>query len=465
MGMEDMGKTLAERMADYTTRLRYEDLPAEVVHEVKRRVIDSLGCAIGAYDAEPCTVGRNIASTLTAKQGSTLLGTAHQSPPDWAAFVNGCMVRYFDYNDTYLSKEPAHPSDNIPAALAVAEANGSSGRDLIAAIVIAYEIQCRLCDATSLRMIGWDHVTYGAFSTAAACARLMGLDMERGRHAINIAGVRSAALRQSRVGELSHWKGCAFADEARHGVFAAMLAREGMTGPAPIFEGDKGFEKLVSGPLVPVGPFGATPTPAGHDCMILKTSIKCWPVEYHAQSAVDAALQLRRELSGPDQIQSVLVESHDAAVDIIGCEPEKWFPTTRETADHSLPYIVAAALMDGEITDRQFSSERFQDPRLLALVQKVKVVRHAELSAAYPGAVGNIVTVTRIDHHSFTRRVDHACGHAANPMSDELVEKKFHALVDARLGSARAADVVAWVWDLDKAQDLGELLKLLEVSR
>jgi 2-methylcitrate dehydratase len=460
-----MPKPLAERMAEYAVRLRYEDLPPAVIHEVKRRVIDSLGCALGAWDAEPCRIGRKIAMTLTAENGSTLLGTRHRAPPDWAAFVNGCMVRYFDYNDTYLSKEPAHPSDNIPAALAVAEACGAPGRELIAAIVIAYEVQCRLCDATSLRAIGWDHVTYGAFSTALASARLMQLDAERTRHAVNIAGVRAAALRQSRVGELSHWKGCAFADAARHGVFAAMLAHEGMTGPAPIFEGERGFERLVSGPLIPAGPFGEVPTPAGADCMICKTSIKCWPVEYHAQSAVDAALQLRREAANPAEIQSVLVESHDAAVDIIGSEPEKWFPATRETADHSLPYIVAAALVDGEMTDRQFAPKRLRDRKLLELVQKVKVDRHTELSAAYPGAVGNIVTVTRSDGRTFTRRVDHACGHAKNPMSDEGVEMKFRTLAEPRIGSSRAAEVLNWLWKLDEALNVNDLFALVEVAR
>lgn len=458
-----MVKTLAERMSEYAVGLRYEDLPPVVVHEVKRRVLDSLGCALGAWESEPAGVARRVTATLAAESGATVFGTAHRAPPDWAAFANGCMVRYLDYNDTYLSKEPAHPSDNIPAALAIAQSVGATGRELIAAIVIAYEVQCRLCDSTSLRAIGWDHVTYGAFSTALAAARLMRLEVHRARHAVNIAGVRSAALRQSRVGELSHWKGCAFADEARHGVFAAMLAREGMTGPAPIFEGEKGFEKLVSGPLVPAGPFGESPTPAAGDCMICKTSIKCWPVEYHAQSAVDAALQIREQIGRPEAIASVDVESHDAAVDIIGSEPEKWTPRTRETADHSLPYIVAAALADGEITARQFAPERFRDAKLLDLVQKVKVHRHAELSAAYPGAVGNIVTVTLRDGRRLTRRVDHACGHARNPMSDELVERKFHSMADPRIGADRANRVVQWAWNLEKSDRVDDVFPLLEV--
>src|SRR5437762_6530490 len=287
-------KTLAEQMAEYVAGLRFEEMPAPVVHEVKRRVIDSIGCALGAWKAEPCVIARHVASQFSAERGATLLGTTHRAPPDWAAFANGCLVRYLDYNDTYLSKEPAHPSATLPAALAAAEAAGATGRQLITAILLAYEVQCRFCDVASLRAHGWDHVTYGAFSSALAAATLFGLDARRMRHALGIAGVAGVALRQSRVGELSHWKGCAFANAARHGVYAALLAREGMTGPAPIFEGEKGFEKLVSGPLndfkLPTVASGLRPD----DFMILKTSIKFWPAEYHSQSAIEAALKLRR---------------------------------------------------------------------------------------------------------------------------------------------------------------------------
>jgi 2-methylcitrate dehydratase len=463
-----MSSTLAERFAHYATSLRYEDLPEDVVHEAKRRVIDSFGCALGAYDAAPCVVARDVAGSFSATRGSVLWGTRHVAPPDWAAFANGCLVRYLDYNDTYLSKEPAHPSDNIPAALAVAQAQGAGGAELIAAIVLAYEVQCRLCDATSLRAIGWDHVTYGAFSTALAASRLLRLGAEPTRHAVGIAGVTSAALRQSRVGELSHWKGCAFANAARHGVFAALLARGGMTGPAPIFEGEKGFQKLVSGPLPIAAPFSQE-APASRvppdGFMITKTSIKCWPVEYHAQSAVEAALALRPKVRNLSDVESVLVESHDAAVDIIGSEPEKWRPRSRETADHSLPYIVAAALADGQVTHRQFDPERFGDASLLDLVRRVEVRRHRELSSLYPNTVGNVVTVRVRGGQTLTRRVDHACGNVNNPMSDEQVEAKFHSQADPVLGRERAAALVRWCWGLDRAANLDALADLLEVRR
>jgi 2-methylcitrate dehydratase len=454
--------TLAEQLANYACSLRFEDLSREVVHEVKRRVIDSVGCALGAWHEEPCRIARDVASEFLAKNGSTIIGTNHSAPPDWAAFANGCCVRYFDYNDTYLSKEPAHPSDNFSAVLAIAESVGASGRELITAIALAYEVQCRLCDAASIRARGWDHVTYGAFSTALPCARLMELSPERTRQAVNIAGVACAAMRQARVGELSHWKGVAFANAARHGVYSALLACAGMTGPAPIFEGQMGFEKQLGVSLGNVGERFAVPSvPSefGPASMILNTSIKYWPAEYHSQSAIEAALFLRKQIVDLVQIKSVVIESHDAAVDIIGSEPEKWKPETRETADHSLPYITAVALIDGEVTERQFQPSRFTDPKVWKFLESVRVERSAELSGLYPGAVANILHVDLADGRRLTKRVDYPLGHAKNPLKDWEVEGKFYSLVTPKLGKDRAQRIVDLAWKLDEAPTVDELMR------
>ncbi len=453
-----MKTTLAHQLANYSSSVGFEDLSKEVVHEVKRRIIDSLGCALGAWNEEPCVIARNVASDFSARNGATIIGTIHKAPPDWTAFANGCCIRYFDYNDTYLSKEPAHPSDNISAALAAAESVGTTGRQLIAAIALAYEVQCRLCDAASIRARGWDHVTYGAFSTALACAHLMKLDPEKTRHAVNIAGVACAAMRQSRAGELSHWKGVAFADAARRGVYSALLARAGMTGPAPIFEGQMAFEKQLGVSLGNVGEkFRGAPQ------MILNTSIKFWPAEYHSQSAIEAALSLRKEIDDLAKIRSVTIESHDASVDIIGSEPEKWKPETRETADHSLPYITAIALLDGEVTEKQFDCERFSHPDIWKFLENVKVVRHAELSGMYPDAVANIVHVDLTDGRRLTKRVEYPMGHAKNPLKDSEVEEKFFALVEPALGEKRAKRIVDLAWKLDAAANIDELMKALEM--
>jgi 2-methylcitrate dehydratase len=459
-----MATTLAHQLAEFASTLRFNDLSKEVVHEVKRRVLDSIGCALGAWNEEPCKIARKVASDFSAKKGSTIIGTRHKAPPDWAAFANGCCIRYFDYNDTYLSKEPAHPSDNIAATMALAESLGSSGREFITATALAYEVQCRLCDAASIRARGWDHPTYGDFSTALGCANLMGLNAEKTRHAVNIAGVACAAMRQARVGELSHWKGVAFANAARHGVYSALLARAGMTGPAPIFEGQMGFEKQLGVALGNVGekfvkrPDAKTPN-EGTAAMILNTSIKYWPAEYHSQSAVEAALFLRKSISNIADVKGMTIESHDASVDIIGSEPEKWRPETRETADHSLPYITAIALIDGEVTEEQFQPKRFTDQEIWKFLQNVKVGRNSELSAMYPGAVANIVHVDLKSGQRLTKRVDYPLGHAKNPMKDSEVESKFRALVEPELGKARAKKIVDLVWKLDRSANVDALLK------
>jgi 2-methylcitrate dehydratase len=461
-----MTKTLAHQLAEYACALRFEDLSKEVVHEVKRRVIDSLGCALGAWREEPCVIARKVASEFSVKSGSTIIGTNHKAPADWAALATGCCIRYFDYNDTYLSKEPAHPSDNIGAALAAAESVGANGRELITAIALAYEVQCRLCDAASLRARGWDHVTYGAFSTALAAARLMKLDPEKTRHAVNIAGVACAAMRQARVGELSHWKGVAFANAARHGVYSALLARAGMTGPAPIFEGQMGFQRQLGVSLGKVGEKFAVPFTKiehGPASMILKASIKYWPAEYHSQSAIEAALMLRNEIVDLAAVESIVIESHDAAVDIIGSEAEKWRPETRETADHSLPYITAIALIDGEVTSKQFEPKRFTDAKIWKFLEQVKVERNQELSAMYPGAAANIVHVDLADGRRVSKRVDYPLGHAKNPLKDSELEGKFRSLVEPSLGAQRAEKIADLVWKLDAAQNVDDLMVALEM--
>ncbi len=454
-----MTQPLANRFADYACKLCYADLPADVVHETKRRFIDSFATAVGAMDADAHAIARRCALRVTGKPGAGLLGGG-QSSAEWAAFVNGLLIRYLDFNDTYLSLEPAHPSDNLAAVLAAGELAGAGGQELITAAVLAYEIQCRLCDAASLRKHGFDHVTYGAVSSAVAASKLLKLDAARTAHAIGLAGVANTALRQTRAGELSMWKGCAFANAARNGVFAALLAADGMTGPAPIFEGDVGFMKLLTGPFT-VPELGGD----GRPFMLTRTYIKFWPAEYHSQSAIDAALQLRGEIGDLGNVRAIDIHTFDAAVDIIGKDPEKWRPQTRETADHSLPYCTAVALADGDVTLAQFAPDRFSDATLLELVAKVKIHRDAGLSARYPNGIPNRLTVTLADGRKLVKEVEFPRGHAHNPMTDVEVETKFRALVEPRYGKTKADQVLRACWELDKLPAAGNLVRLLDVDR
>jgi 2-methylcitrate dehydratase len=452
-----MPETLAERLAEYAISTRYDDLPEPVVHEAKRRLIDALGCALGARSADTPRVAERVASRITAEPAATTLYGSRTSP-DMAAFVNGILFRYLDFNDTYLSREPAHPSDNLAAVLAAAEASDSTGSSLIAAAVVAYEVQCRLADAWSIRSQGWDHVCYGAFSTALGAGKLLGLDAPSLVHAQGISGVAHMAMRQTRAGWLSMWKGAAFANTSRNGVLAALLAAEGMTGPAPIFEGEMGFFAEVAHGEFDLPDLGGRD---GAGYMLPRTYIKNWPAEYHAQSAIDAALQIRKVVGDPAAIDRVRIETFDVAVEIIA-DPEKWRPRTRETADHSLPYCVAVALQDGEVGLPQFSEERIADPALLDLVSRTEVRELPEFSARYPASTPNRIEVTLRSGESVVREVEFPRGHSGNPMTDEEVEAKFGRLAEGELPPQRQSEVLRRLWALETEADPSSLLALFQ---
>lgn len=450
---------LAEEIAGWVANVQLDAIPEAAIHEAKRRVVDSIGVAFGAYNCPPGKAARVLCRRTQASPGATTIGMTHATAPDLATFHNGVLFRYLDFNDTYLALEPAHPSDNIAAALAAAELAGSTGRQLLGAIVLGYEIQCRLCDAASLRSHGWDHTTYGTMSAALLAGKLLGLNAEQLRHALALAVTPNVALRQTRSGELSMWKGCAFAAAARGGVFAALLASEGVTGPWQIFEGEFGIWKQLTGRF-------ALPPFAGHtgdDWMIHQTHIKFWPVEYHAQSAVDAALQLRSVVQA-DQVDRIEIISFDAAVDIIGKDPEKFAPKSRETADHSMPYCVAAALLAGDITTHQFDDEWLQDERVRGLLARTTVHRDATLTAGYPEGIPNLIRVTLKDGSRHEREVRFPRGHARNPMTDAEVRLKFDKIVAESPLAPTAARAYEELWQIDSAVEVTGLVRRLAVE-
>ena len=454
-------KTFSKRLAEYATSLEFSNLSPEVVHEVKRRLIDSLGCALGAYRSELGKIVMRVGQKAESTYGATLLGSYQKTTPDLATFANGALIRYLDYNDTYLSKEPAHPSDNISAALALAEAEKGDGKALITAIILGYEVQCRLCDAASLRERGWDHVAYVSISSAILASRLMNMEFERVEHAIALSITPNIPLRQSRVGELSMWKGCAAANAARNGVFATLLAREGMTGPSEIFEGEKGFFKQVTDPLnLDIGAFGKD----SGDFKILDTYIKQYPSEYHSQAAVEAALELRKEIE-VENIEVINIETYDACVDIIAGDKEKWNPKTRETADHSLPYCIAVALCDGAVGVGQFAEERIKDPELQKIMTKIKVMRNPEHNKQYPEAFPCLIEIKTKSGETFTKTVTYPKGHPKNPLTDSELEGKFNTLNSGLINDDTVNEIIDNIWRLETLKDIGSFMKLFKVGK
>ena len=432
-----MSDRFSRTFAAYAAETTWDRLPPETVHEVERRVLDSIGVAVAALDEDAPVAARRYAA---AHPGSaTVWGTEARAEAEAAGFANGVAVRALDFNDTYLSLEPLHPSDAIAPLLALAEVRGLSGRELIRAIAISYEVSVSLCDAASLRAHGWDHVAFLGIGVASGAGALLGLPPELIEHAVSIATVPHAAMRQTRAGELSMWKGAAAANAARHAVFGASMAEAGMTGPFEPFEGEMGFvRQLLDGqPFAdePLKHLEAMEAPT----RISDTYVKFWPVEYHAQSAVDAALRLHSQLAGRE-ISSVRIDTFRTSYEIIAKDPEKWDPRTRETADHSIQYIVCAALQDGEVTMATFYPARFRRADTLELLhRRTTVEEDTELTAGYPDGIPNRIEVTTAEGDVLTERVDHPRGHARNPMTDDELIAKFCANVSERWPADRAA--------------------------
>ncbi|MES2561916.1 MAG: MmgE/PrpD family protein [Pseudomonadota bacterium] len=239
--------TLVEQLSAYAAQLRYENLPSEVIHQAKRLMIDTVGCALGGYWSEPARIARDVAATVRSSEPVTVIGNGERTSPDLGTFANGVMIRFLDFNDGYTSiGESGHPSDSIAAVLAMAELRRRCGQDAIVATVLAYEVFCRICDEVDLKPLGFDHVTVGGMASTAAAASLLGLQTQEFAQALNLGIAPNVALYQTRIGHVSMWKGCAYANASRNAVFAAMLAARGMTGPSPVFEGVGGYFKAVA---------------------------------------------------------------------------------------------------------------------------------------------------------------------------------------------------------------------------
>ncbi len=451
---------IVDYLSSYATALRFEDIPHEVVRQTKRMAVDTLGCAIGGFNGEPSRIARELAGTVSSSRPATVLGSGQRTTPDMAAFANGVMVRYLDYNDGYTSKESGHPSDAIAGILSPAEVAHADGKAVLTATVLAYEVFCRLCDAVSVRSRAFDHVTLGVIASGLGAAKVMGLSQAQTAQTLNLCVAANTALYQTRIGDVSLWKGCAFANASRNAVFAALLAERGLTGPSPIFEGPGGFFKAVSGGTFALEPFGGD----GRPFKVMEATIKRFPLGLYSQTVVEAALDVRDKLPGVENIAEVKVETLKTAVDIMAGDEEKWAPPNRETADHSMPYTVAVALMYGSVEERHFDQEYLHSPRLLDLVRKVKVSVSEEANRRAPEAMLSTVEVVTSSGESFrSSEVPYHRGHWKNPMTEQEIEEKFRSLAQGLLTPARTDALLEHLWDLERVEDIGQVIQMVRV--
>jgi 2-methylcitrate dehydratase len=452
-----MTDTTIARIADFANTLRYSDLPAHVAHDCKRRLIDTFACGLAAYHELPCGIARNVALRVKVPDGSYVLGTALRTLPELAAFANGVMVRYLDGNDAYPGGG-GHPSDMISALLAAANLHKSCGKDVITAVTLAYEVFYNFRQAACMRDHGMDHVFYTAVGSALGAARLMGLSREQLANTISLAITPNIALHATRRGHLSMWKGCAAGNAARNGMFAAVLAAQGMTGPDHVIEGSHGLRELV-------GNFEYPPLPGpGRPFKLPEAQMKYFLSESHSHAPITAALELHRKVAAAD-IKNITIYTYWFAWSEIGSEREKWRPTTRETADHSLPYIVSAVLLDGRFGDEIFSDERLQDERIHQLSDKIEIKEDPELSRQFPDKYPCRIEITTKSGNTITASVEHPRGHHKNPMTDEEVSDKFRMLAGRVLPKKQVEQALAWLWKFEEASDLDPFFEMVNIGR
>jgi 2-methylcitrate dehydratase len=453
-----MMDSTTEYLSGYACRLTYADLPPEAVHQVKRTLIDTLGCGAGAFDSEPASIARRIASRVQGSPSARIIGTSRETSMDIAAFANTVLIRYLDCNDTYAARGTGHPSDMIPGVLAVADGHRVDGRKVIVAIAAAYEVFCRLADEVPLK--GWDQGMFAAIGATCGAGKILELDRKAMGNAISIAITTGVPLGVTRIGELSMWKGCATAAAVRTGVFAAELAAEGMTGPGNPFEGRDGLWQHLGVEAPKWEGFGGTAKPF----RITATSFKAYPSVVHTQGPIGLVLELRQSVV-TDEIESVHVATYGEALRRAATETEKWDPETRETADHSIPYLVAAAFQDGAVTPASFAPSRIKDPALRPLIKKLTVVEEQEFTRRYPAESCTRIEVTTTDGRRVAAETSCPKGHYRNPLTDGEVEAKFRGLASGALGAEGCDRVLAQVWNLENAATLDGLFDSLVISR
>ena len=460
-----MSDRITKSLAEFASGVKYENLSKSVVEEVKRRVIDTFACLMSGYEFDATTSARELAYRYVNQKGATIIGTNKKTAIDYATFANGTAIRYLDYNDTYLSVEPLHPSDVIAPLFALAEERKLSGEKLIAAIATAYEVGVNFCDEASLKSNGWDHVNYITVATVVGGANLLDFTTEQTEQALALAIVPHGAMRQTRNGEISMWKAAAAANAARNAVFALQLAECGMKGPFEPFEGTMGMNYQMLARKLNVESIVKKFENVTSPEQILKTYVKNWAVEYMTQSAIEAGLKLHGKIESVDTIEHIHIETFQMAYDILAKDDQKWAPETRETADHSLPYIVMATLEDGGIDIDTFSPERLAVQETLTRLKTMMSIEVTdEMNAGYPDGNPNRITLTMKDGSKLHEIVKHPAGHSGNPFTDEQIEEKFVRLTKKFITQEQQKQALETLRNLEQVTDYGEIVKSFEMK-
>jgi len=451
--------TIQEQLAQYASTLDYADLTPEAVHAAKVRLIDTFGANVAGFLTEPSRIGRALAAQTPSPNGATVIGTYSKTTPDMAAFVNGTAARYVEMTDIYRwpGSYEGHPSDVVAPVLAIAEHVRASGRELILATILAYEVYLRISDRFHNK--GFDHTIFCTVASAAAAARLLRLSSEQIAHAISMAVVPNNVLRQLRYDDLTMWIAVASGHAGRAGVFAAQLAQAGMEGPHLPFEGKAGWCDHVARERFTLGAMGGR----GAGFKVHDSIIKQRPGTSTTLSSILAGEKVAGAIAGIKDIERVTVEVYQRAK-IRGADEHAWNPPNRETANHSIPYVLAATLLDGTVTPRSFNDARLWDPDLRELMQRIEVVENDEftrLNERVPVEHHTRVTVVTARGERLVGEAGGAKGDMMTPKGDAEIIAKFRNLTDDCLGSKRAESALERLWRLEEMKSAAEIPPLL----
>lgn len=456
--------SVLEILARRVHEVHYDDLPGQVVERTKALVLDTLGCAFGGLNSDVGQAVLRMAAACGGAPQATLIGAGGKTSSALAALVNGTLLRFLDSNDYYFARDPAHPSGNLAVALAVAEREHRSGRDLLAALATAYEIHLRLCDFAgepSLWKRGWHHGTNAQFSSAALAARLSWDDPVRTAHAMAIAGSHQNTLAQLQSGAVSMIKATAEAWVAKAGVEAALLAGQNVTGPLLLMEGAAGWANSVAGQVE----FDGLTAPFSDRYRLLDVSIKPYPAVATAMAPIRAAIELhRRDALRIEDIERLIVRLPGFALGTPSAHPGRRYPEHIETAQHSFYYCVAVALLDGACGDPQFMPDRLQSPALRELLAKIELIEDPALNARWPATAGGGVEVHLRGGTTWRHDCPYPPGHPSMPLDAAELAAKFHAYADPVLTPNRAQALREAVSNLERCPDIAQLSPLLAAS-
>jgi 2-methylcitrate dehydratase len=455
-------ETITAKMSRWAAELEYKQLSQDSIYQAKRFLLDSVGCALGGYQQHDVKIALEVLDEIAGRGPATVIGTGKRMDAVSASLANALMIRCMDYNDIYWKQDPSHPSDIFPAAIAGCERANSNGKELIVGLVLGHEFEMRLCEAAfpGIRERGWHHATLTAFVSPIVAGRALHLPWEQIQHAIGISASRQCTLGAVTAGKLTMMKNTVDPMATQSGMLAALMAEKGYTGPEHVVDGKEGLTHCFG----PEWKLNLLTDGLGDSWRITQCGMKFFPTEALTHAPISAVLDLVKDNDlRPENVVKIQIRSLARAADILS-DPSKYDPHTKETADHSLPYVIAVALAERQVTPVQFTMEKIMDPTIRAQLKKVEVVADPEIEKVFPALQRVIVNITTTDGRSFSKQLDYPKGDPRNPLSDAEIEEKYSALAEGVLSNGAQKKLKDAIWNLEKIGSVSKLMALMKAD-